>query len=64
LCFAAESEENVDRCSTRFVEGLHRFFRIKEPEVIEELMKELTTLDDQERLLANGVGNLATWMGC
>ena len=66
LCFAAESEENVDRCSERFGVGVERFFGIKDPEAIEELAKELGISEERrEELVAEGdVGNLATWMGC
>jgi DNA-binding transcriptional MocR family regulator len=64
LCFAAESEENVDASSTRFGEGVESFFRVKDPRVIEELIKEMSIQESQEKLLGDGVGNLATWMGC
>ncbi|KAK9769074.1 putative Aromatic amino acid aminotransferase [Seiridium cardinale] len=60
LCFAAESEENIDRCSERFVAGVQRFWRIKDVKELEELLADLnpTTLD------ADGVVDMGSWMGC
>lgn len=41
LCFAAESDENVDAGSLRFARSIQRFFRIKTVAEIEKLVKEL-----------------------
>lgn len=41
ICFAAESEENVDRAAERFVEGVHAFWEIRDATVIEELLEEV-----------------------
>ncbi|KAM5342565.1 hypothetical protein ACJ41O_013531 [Fusarium nematophilum] len=41
LCFAAESDENVDAGSLRFANAVQQFFRIKNVAEIEELVKEL-----------------------
>jgi DNA-binding transcriptional MocR family regulator len=40
LCFAAETEENVDAASQRFVDGLHAFWQVKDVKLIEELLKD------------------------
>jgi DNA-binding transcriptional MocR family regulator len=39
LCFAAETEENVDSCSHRFVAGVQKFWRIKDVKVLEEILE-------------------------
>lgn len=62
LCFAAETEENVDRCSERLAEAIQRFWRLKKVEEIEELFGDLVTA--QEDAMEEGLGNLGTWMGC
>ncbi|KAK2759685.1 aromatic amino acid aminotransferase [Colletotrichum kahawae] len=62
LCFAAETEENVDRCSERLAEAIQRFWRLKKVEDIEELIGDLVTA--QEEPMEEGLGNLGTWMGC
>ncbi|KAF4838191.1 Aromatic amino acid aminotransferase [Colletotrichum tropicale] len=62
LCFAAETEENVDRCSERLAEAIQRFWRLKKVEEIEELIGDMVTA--QEEAMEEGLGNLGTWMGC
>jgi DNA-binding transcriptional MocR family regulator len=65
LCFAAEAEENVDTCSQRFVNGVHQFWRIKNVDKLEELLKDVTgALDASESGEAERLGNLSGWMGC
>ncbi|KAF5023805.1 hypothetical protein F66182_4113 [Fusarium sp. NRRL 66182] len=41
LCFAAESDENVDRGSLTFTHSVQDFFRIKDVATIEKLIEEL-----------------------
>lgn len=41
LCFAAETEENVDKAAERFVEGVHRFWEVRDAKVVEKLLGEL-----------------------
>ncbi|KAF6808403.1 aromatic amino acid aminotransferase [Colletotrichum sojae] len=60
LCFAAESEENVDLCSQRLVDAIQRFWRIKKVGVVEELLADVLTLQEQE----GEMGNLGMLMGC
>lgn len=63
LCFAAESTENIDICSRRFVEGVHRFWRIKSVKELEDLVDEgasdVVADEGGEELM-----NLSAWMGC
>ncbi|KAL2760654.1 hypothetical protein ACRALDRAFT_1038399 [Sodiomyces alcalophilus JCM 7366] len=59
LCFAAESEENVDAASRRFVDALHAFWRIKDVERIEELVEEFRSAGVEGGLAVEGMGNLA-----
>ncbi|KAH7361975.1 aromatic amino acid aminotransferase 1 [Plectosphaerella cucumerina] len=42
LCFAAVSEEEIEPCAKRWVAAVHRFWRIKDPREIEELIAEFT----------------------
>lgn len=42
LCFAAVSEEDVDATSKRFVDGVHAFWRVKDPRVIKKLLEPIT----------------------
>ena len=62
LCFAAESEENVDLCTRRFVAGVHKFWRIKDVRVIEDILSpiEAQTSDHVDA----DVGNLGMFLGC
>lgn len=66
LCFAAESEENVDAASRRFVDAVHAFWRIKDVKRIEELVEEFESAGAEERSLGvTGMGNLAgVGQGC
>ncbi|GJN75256.1 hypothetical protein PLICBS_009353 [Purpureocillium lilacinum] len=40
LCFTAESEENIDACSRRFTNAVHKFWLIDEVDVMEDLVRE------------------------
>ncbi|TPX09647.1 uncharacterized protein E0L32_009120 [Thyridium curvatum] len=67
LCFAAESDANVDSCSKRFVAGVHKFWKIKSVEELEDLLGDapdaasvLPEPEDGEQVL----GNLGTFLGC
>lgn len=62
LCFAAESEENVNDGSQRFTEGVKKFWRIKSVEEIEKLVGEFKFMEEAQQM--NGVNNFATFMGC
>ncbi|KAM7208718.1 Pyridoxal phosphate-dependent transferase [Naviculisporaceae sp. PSN 640] len=42
LCFAAVGEEDVDATSQRFVDGVHAFWRVKDPRVIKKLLEPIT----------------------
>jgi DNA-binding transcriptional MocR family regulator len=67
ICFAAETEDNIDACSARFVQGVQRFWRIKRPEELEDILDEIPMPDaaaagaaaDDVPLL-----NLASPFGC
>ncbi|KAL0943765.1 aromatic amino acid aminotransferase [Colletotrichum truncatum] len=61
LCFAAESEENVDLCSQRLSDAIQAFWRIKKVEEIEELLGDFVAPDEASM---EGLGNLGLWMGC
>lgn len=63
ICFAAESEENVDACSLRFARGVRKFFGIKDVKELEDLIKDLPkTAEEAEE--DEEVGNLGLYMGC
>ncbi|OTB16836.1 hypothetical protein K445DRAFT_316319 [Daldinia sp. EC12] len=70
LCFAAESEENVDSCSLRFGEGVQRFWRIKNVKELEALLDDnaQSQTQTQTRTQDDDDGaqlvNLGSWMGC
>ncbi|KAJ0114735.1 hypothetical protein J7T55_004476 [Diaporthe amygdali] len=65
LCFAAETEENVDLCSERFVKGVRKYWAIKKAKDLEDLIKESPVAaqdadgDDEE-----DIGNLGLYLGC
>ncbi|KAK3359706.1 pyridoxal phosphate-dependent transferase [Lasiosphaeria hispida] len=63
MCFAAESEENVDACTQRFIEGLHAFWRVTSAAEIDKLLESFPhTLDANDA--DEDVGNLGGWLGC
>ncbi|KAI2623341.1 aromatic amino acid aminotransferase [Hypoxylon sp. NC1633] len=61
LCFAAESEENIDACSLRFAQGVQKFWRLKDVKELESILDEVNSLQTEE---VAGLANLGTWMGC
>ncbi|KAI4868301.1 aromatic amino acid aminotransferase [Hypoxylon rubiginosum] len=62
ICFAAETEENIDSCSLRFAEGVQRFWRIKNVKEIESLLGEAGSEQAEEDM--TGLVNMGSWMGC
>ena len=77
LCFAAEGEEEVDASTQRFVDGVHAFWRVKDPLVIKKLLEPFTGVtsynlaafsdpdNDMESVLCEKLGQMGTsWMGC
>ncbi|KAI1098098.1 aromatic amino acid aminotransferase [Jackrogersella minutella] len=61
LCFAAESEENIDSCSLRFADGVQKFWRVKNVKELESLLDEANLLSAEDMA---GLTNLGIWMGC
>ncbi|KAK8002798.1 hypothetical protein PG989_002517 [Apiospora arundinis] len=64
LCFAAESDENIEKCSRRLVQGIHRFFRIKKVKELEDLLDEANTVSEQGLEDQDGLANMGTYLGC
>lgn len=64
LCFAAESEENIDACSARFAKGVHRFWRIKKVEELEDLLDEINSAQSEGLTDGERLANLGAYMGC
>ncbi|KAI1498526.1 pyridoxal phosphate-dependent transferase [Biscogniauxia marginata] len=64
LCFAAETDENLDSSSLRFARGVHRFWRIKKVQELEDILREDEVLRAGGAEAEEGLTNLATWMGC
>lgn len=62
LCFAAESEENVDLCSQRFALGVKKYWGIKRAEDLEEILTGSPVAAQGEE--EEQVGNLGMYMGC
>lgn len=62
LCFAAETEENVDSCSERFVKGVRKYWSIKKVKDLEDLIKDspVAAQEDEEE----DIGNLGLYFGC
>jgi len=60
LCFAAETDEMISACSTRFGQGVQKFWRIKKIAELEALLDEATGLEAEE---ADGLTNMG-WIGC
>ncbi|KAI1391219.1 aromatic amino acid aminotransferase [Hypoxylon trugodes] len=61
LCFAAESEENIDSASQRLGQGIQKFWRIKNVKELESILDEANTL---HTAMTTNVVNLGSWMGC
>ena len=66
LCFAAESDENIEACSKRFVAGIQKFWKIKKVQDIEDLLRNApaAAADVAAAHEAGELGNLGTWLGC
>lgn len=62
LCFAAESEENVDLASRRFANGVRKYWGIKNVKELEDIIKDSPIAAEVE--LDDEVGNLGLYMGC
>ncbi|CAJ2507998.1 Uu.00g091840.m01.CDS01 [Anthostomella pinea] len=60
LCFAAETEENIDSCSLRFAQGTQKFWRIKKVKELEAILEDQSaSAEDVE-----GLVNMGSYMGC
>ncbi|CAK7220639.1 hypothetical protein SCUCBS95973_004227 [Sporothrix curviconia] len=66
LCFAAESDENIDACSSRFVAGIQKFWKIKRVQELEDIINNspVTMAETAEARAAGEMGNLGVWQGC
>lgn len=70
LCFAAEAEEVIDPCTQRFVDGVHRFWKIKKVSEIDDLLKGLPFAAAGETDSMNAIdrdedaGNMGMYLGC
>lgn len=53
LCFAAETANNIEPCARQFVNGLHKFWRIKSIREMERFVHELDTEDVGTECLSN-----------
>ncbi|KAK4043041.1 pyridoxal phosphate-dependent transferase [Parachaetomium inaequale] len=62
MCFAAETEENVDLAAERFVEGVRKFWEVRDVRVVERLLRELGA-DGEVETQGEG-GMLGGYMGC
>jgi hypothetical protein len=75
VCFAAETEDNVDVAASRFVDGVHAYWRVQDVAVIEKLLESLedpgkSGLEEGEEEVQredaeeHGLFRLASYMGC
>ncbi|KAH9901988.1 aromatic amino acid aminotransferase [Xylariomycetidae sp. FL2044] len=64
LCFAAESDENVDAGAYRFAMGVQKFWRIKKAKELEDILDGEATSRQAGPDTEEGLANLGTWMGC
>lgn len=64
LCFAAETEENVDLCAQRLADAIQRFWRIKKVEEVEDLLGDFFLAQGEDEEGLEGLGNLGSLMGC
>lgn len=62
LCFAAESEENVDLCSKKFAKGVRKYWSIRTAEELEDIIKDAPFAAQGEA--DEELGNLGSYMGC
>lgn len=64
ICFAAETDDNVDACTRRFISALHKFWKIRKVDEIEELLHDFSSTGSGADTVATmGMGNLG-WIGC
>ncbi|KAL2889331.1 aromatic amino acid aminotransferase [Ceratocystis lukuohia] len=63
LCFAAEDEDKIESITKRFVDGVQRFWRIKDPAEVKRLVKKFSSPDSDTSDL-NGAASLASPMNC
>lgn len=63
LCFAAESEENVDACSKRFATAVRKYWGVKKVEELEDIINE-SPIASAEQDADEEIGNLGMYMGC
>ena len=61
LCFAAESDDNVEPCARNFGLGVQRFWRIKSVEEMEKLLDEMSNEGVES---TQGLSNIGYGMGC
>ncbi|KAI0019652.1 aromatic amino acid aminotransferase [Xylariomycetidae sp. FL0641] len=61
MCYAAETDANIDACSLRFAQGVQRFWRIKRVEELEGLLDEQNAFSADE---VDGLVNIGSFMGC
>ncbi|KAI5924290.1 pyridoxal phosphate-dependent transferase [Camillea tinctor] len=67
LCFAAETDDNIDSASLRFARGIQRFWRIKNPQEIEDILREVDgggPAVEESSAEVEGLTNLGLVMGC
>ncbi|CAK7207883.1 hypothetical protein SEUCBS139899_010698 [Sporothrix eucalyptigena] len=66
LCFAAESDENVEACSKRLVDGIQKFWKVKKAQDFEDIINNspIVMAEAAEANKAGELGNLGVWMGC
>ncbi|KAJ9148243.1 Aromatic amino acid aminotransferase [Pleurostoma richardsiae] len=62
LCFAAESDENIEECSKRFTAGVHKFWRIKDVKDLEKLLESSPVAAAEEA--GEELANMGLYMGC
>lgn len=66
LCFAAETDENVDACSKRLVAGIQKFWKIKKAQEFNDILNNspAAMAEAAEANQVGELGNLGVWMGC
>jgi len=62
VCFAAEAEDRIESCSQAFVDGVQRFWKIKKPKDLEDLLEGFPSAADVDTL--EEMGNLGQYYGC
>ncbi|KAK3377764.1 pyridoxal phosphate-dependent transferase [Podospora didyma] len=71
LCFAAETEENIDESARRFVAGVHDFWRITDAREIEKILKDVPHVASAEtgglvdiNELSGEIAKMGSFLGC